>query len=114
MAESDESGNGSDVSYLKSDLARAVETHSPAAIENLDKSETVFYLCSVLGVEPPEEHPSEHNGTVPRNLSQQWAKVLGDYTERTGGDAFRAGEALADDREESDDEETDGNGGGDE
>jgi len=65
-----------DEEYLQSDLARAIETDSIESVGNLNKSETVFYLCDILGVEPPESHPSEHNGTVPRSLSQQWAKTL--------------------------------------
>ncbi|AAQ13749.1 hypothetical protein [His 1 virus] len=67
--------------YLQSDLARAIETHSIESVENLNKSETVFYICDVLGVEPPEAHPSEHNGTVPRSLSQEWAKILAEEAE---------------------------------
>lgn len=65
-----------DSEYLKSDLARAIESHDESSIENLNKNETIFYLCSVLDVEPPASHPSEHNGTVPRSISQEWAKTV--------------------------------------
>lgn len=67
--------------YTKSDLARAIESHTTESVENLNKSETVFYICDVLDVEPPESHPAEHNGTVPRSLSQEWAKVLAEDNE---------------------------------
>lgn len=82
--------------YLQSDLARAIETHNIESVENLNKSETVFYICDVLNVEPPESHPSEHNGTVPRSLSQQWAKVLAEGEESDG----ESGEESDDENDE--------------
>lgn len=106
MAESE----SPDVDYLKSTLARAVETHSDEVIQSLNKNETLFYLCYVFDVEPPEAHPSEHNGTVPRSLSQQFARIMGDYVNRTGGDALKSVEAIESDGEssgESDGEESD-------
>lgn len=98
MAESE----NENVDYLKSTLARAVETHSDETIQSLNKNETLFYLCDVFGVEPPEAHPSEHNGTVPRSLSQQFARIMGDYVGRNGTDALKSIEEIEGGAEESD------------
>lgn len=63
-------------SATMSNLGRAVETGNEESIDKLDRAELVFYVCAVLGIDPPADHPSEYSGRVSRELLRSFADAI--------------------------------------
>ena len=74
MSDNGESGDGIE-SAFKSNLQQAYETGSRDAIEKLDRAELIYLVCLNVDVDTPEDHPSEHNGRVTRDMLKDWAEA---------------------------------------
>jgi len=66
------------------DYQRAVSTHE--GVENLDKSEAVYYIHKVLTGEEPEGTPSDHNGNVTRTQVKAWAEAVANMQTEADGE----------------------------
>lgn len=60
-------------------LERAVEDNE--GVQNLDKSETIYYLDAVFRDSMPEGHPDDHNGNATRAMLKDVAAVVAENRE---------------------------------
>lgn len=63
---------------FQSDLERAYDVQEQDAIDRLNKSELVFYVCLLLDIDTPAEHPSEYTGQVGREILREIAYSVSD------------------------------------
>lgn len=67
-------------------FARAKMAPSVEAVENLSKSEALYWLLSDFGLETPEGHPDDHNGNVTKNNVRALARARAEERYSDGED----------------------------